>query len=159
MKKVLFILVLFLLFNNSCGHRKKFELIREDYLGDNIRLDGFYYNKPELTHFFLYRNGIMYSSDNTDENFNDLLDYYKNPENYNNVYNLPYYWGVFQIDNKDIKFETWVSGDAFGGYSTRQFDGRIINDTTLIINDQGGSNTFYFHKFSPKPDSTNTFIE
>ena len=66
---------------------------------------------------------------------------------------------------KLIKIEKWVTGN--GGFSTTSLkDGKILNDTTLILynNSRVGAidtiaNVYHFKQFSPKPDSTNSFIK
>ncbi len=161
-KTIVFLVILVTLSSSKCS-RDDLRIERQNYSGATLRIDGIFYNKPQKAHFFLYRNGIIY---NGGAGFNgsikNLLEFYRTYENYKNSYFLPYSWGVFRIDIDKIYIEKWVSGDAFGRYTTTKFDGVIINDTTLLLNHPAeviGVDTFYFHKFSPKPDSMNKFIK
>jgi hypothetical protein len=163
MKKIIFIFIAFGALTFSKCEKEELHLKRIDYIGNDIRLDGFYYNEPDKAHFFLYSNGIMYyGGAGFKGQLIDLMKFYSIFENYKNSYQLPYSWGVFIVKSPGIVVEKWVSSDAFGRYTTTQFNGKIINDTTLLINHPAemiGSDTFYFHRFSPKPDSTNNFIK
>ena len=173
MKQFILLIIIFFLTTGVKCSMEKLDLERKDYLEDKIRLDGFYYSKQDFKKFFLYKNGIIFNGGSgfNDVSTVDIVNYYKDSINYKNCYILPYYWGVFQIDNKNnIIIESWVSGDAFGRYTTIKFTGDIFNDTTIILNipvvystvrkpKEYRTDTFYFHKFNPKPDSTNIFIE
>lgn len=77
------------------------------------------------------------------------------------------YWGIFNIKNDSIVFERWYpsSGGPFPAYLR---SGKILNDTTFVITksfrskigneEQQLNETYHFRKFSPKPDSTNIFV-
>jgi len=161
-KALLFLIILGAMTSITCS-RRALQTTRQDYLGTELRLDGVYYNKPQKAHFFLYRNGVFFDGGTGFRgSVNDLMKFYSQKENYITAYQLPYAWGVFSIENNQILIEKWVSSDAFGIYTTTNFDGAIINDTTLLLNYPIKSiavDTFYFHKLSEKPDSTNTFIK
>jgi hypothetical protein len=163
MKKIIFIFIALGTLTFSKCEKEELSLKRIDFNGNEIRLDGFYYNEPNKAHFFLYRNGVFFDGGT---GFNgslvDMEKFHSNIENYKTAYEVPYFWGVFRISTGEIQFAKWVSSDEFGRYTTTQFNGKIINDTTLLINHPAemiGSDTFYFHRFSPKPDSTNNFIK
>ncbi|MBW7845753.1 MAG: hypothetical protein H3C45_08955, partial [Bacteroidia bacterium] len=78
-------------------------------------------------------------------------------------------WGVFKIEGNFIQFERWYPSDPPLKAYVRA--GTIINDTTFLITEsyrmQDGkktevktrNETYYFKQFSPKPDSTNTFVQ
>lgn len=82
-------------------------------------------------------------------------------------------WGVFLVNNEMILIENWEFATGGGAYPTRTLEGKIVDDTTIHFhkligaypNNKGGEKkikaideTYYFRKFSPKPDSTNLCI-
>ena len=159
---LLFVLIFGLFICGKCN-REKLHLKRQNYIGNNIRIDGFYYNKPNKAHFFLYSNGIYYDGGNLFIGTLADMEYHYTNNLYNkNSYNLPYRWGVFLIFDNKIVIEKWISSDMMAKYPTLQFDGIIINDTTLALHyldDKTKRDTFYFHKCNHKPDGTNKFID
>lgn len=162
MQKSLFVLLIFVtLASGKC--KDDLQLERQNHVRTTLKLEGLYYNKPQKAHFFLYRNGVFLDGGTGfNGSVNELIQFYSQKEIHRTIYELPYRWGVFKIENDEIVIEKWVSGDAFGRYTTTKFDGVIINDTTLMLNHPAeaiGVDTFYFHKFSPKPDSMNKFIK
>lgn len=128
--------------------------------------DGVYFNvlkgliEEELNHESILKNldeGVQYRVENI-ENYKDSRPY----------------WGVFSVDNSRIEIQSWEFASDGGAYPTKIIEGTIVNDTTIhfhkIIgaypNNKGGNkrieeinNTYYFRKFSPKPDSSNVFID
>ena len=149
---------IYLLLCLGCG-KQKFELKRQDYTANNFRIDGFYYNENVRYIYFFYKNGvIMHSGYMENQSISDIEKYFNSYENYKKMYEVPYYWGVFIVEGKTIKLERWISSDG-GGYPNLRFNGTVVNDTTLLIDKPSGTNTYNFHQFSPKPDSTNKFIE
>jgi hypothetical protein len=79
-------------------------------------------------------------------------------------------WGVFLIENNSIRFEHWYpsSGGPLKAYVR---SGTILNDTTFQItksyrNKNGEkaevtsrNEVYHFKQFSPKPDSTNKYVQ
>jgi hypothetical protein len=134
---------------------------RQDYTGSNIRLDGIYYSKDRQ--FFIYRNGV-YQDVCSDPLVTAIPDKFKcnllqdvvqtNKKNRIN-------WKIFIVKGDSIYLEGWeLIGDCT--YDVFSHTRKIVNDTTLIIpinRDGTKSDTFRFAKFSPKPDSTNSFIK
>lgn len=161
-KAIILIIIIGALTTAKCS-RDALKIERQDYTGNNLRIDGVYYNKPKKGHFFLYRNGVFYDGGSRfNGSLDELKSFYSQKENYKKVHEIPYWWGVFIINNNEITIEKWISGDAFGRYKTTKYHGIIINDTTMLLNRPGGiiePDTFYFHKISIKPDSTNIFIK
>ncbi len=148
---------------NSCEKILKDDeltLKKESYYGDELRIDGYYHQNSsniEWTRiFFFYHNGIILESyiENKTGNLEAVTNYSKSR------------YGIFNIYSNNIKFEKWYpsSGGPLPAYIR---SGVIINDTTFIINKsirpQTGEEkeldqTYHFRQFSPKPDSTNNFI-
>lgn len=146
----------------GCTGLTPLSIERRDCLNDNLRFDGVYYNETTLKYIFFYQNGAFIRAAQSQGYFDHLKSYYSDYNNYKNIYILPYFWGVFKINDSSIIAEKWRSSDAFAPYATIRFSGKILNDTTIVFYNSGNSNTndtFHFYKFFPKPDSTNKFIK
>jgi|SRR5690606_20074147 len=159
----------------SCA-LKPLTLQRVDNKSGLFKLNGFYYGKSENFSrngvYIFYENGVMLLFGNLQEKD---LDYWKGKIlNLNNYQKIPYWWGVYQVDNNgNMELENWYSTDY--EYPTVRFRGKVVNDTTLLIahpsvdklksttyfNEFSASvvDTFQFIPLSPKPDSTNNFIK
>jgi len=172
-KKTLYIIFISLLFT-SCIFNPGYwsnNLILEkvDYDGNQIEIGGYYYktyiNSEQKLYadvYFLYNNGVIinvggYIIGEGESSFN---------KNINNGYSISIAkkyrdnYGVFQINNTNLKIEKW-----YGPYSYVK-DGKILNDTTFVLynNSKEGEvdtigDIYHFKQFSPKPDSTNKFIK
>ena len=151
---------------------------RTNYTGEELRTDGYYYYREQTEHdgvhydrvlsMFLYRNGVaIYGGvyDYSESNFEKHEEQFKK-----GVYSLNYkddkqLWHVFQVYGNTIEFEGWwYSGRGFNSLDAVKEIGKIHNDTTFeIINENGKklkyTKIFRFKQFSPKPDSTNSFIK
>jgi len=147
-------------------------LERIENTSEALRLDGYYVrmigdNNPTMIVYFFYRNGIVLSGGGaTLSELEELEERYRNGEFYTNVKNSKIFWGVYQLNADEIRFERWYPSDRPYGSSLRI--GKIQNDSTFIITstaDSDGSDVrfvnelFKFKEFSPKPDSTNIFID
>ncbi len=76
--------------------------------------------------------------------------------------------GGYLVEDKNIIYERWEGTEL--GYLVYREEGNIVNDTTFIMTEvsrmkQGVKTeirpiewTYHFKAFSPKPDSTNSFI-
>ena len=166
---IFFILILSSCF--SCEEDELFKNPREDYLGDNFRIDGFYYDyfQGEIQNIlFFYGNGVYFlvagdgkartkPEEATTLFTEDRIEWLKKSK---------YHWGIFIIKGNDILLETWHPTGGTNYVQTKW--GQIQNDTAFIITksnyrpENETSNTiynYYFYQFSPNPDSTNTFIK
>ena len=135
--------------------REDFSFERQNYIGSELSTDGFYYKKKDDQYlvFFLYRNGVFYGGlFHHATNLEDLT----NTISIKNVEDVPYLWGIYQVLNENLIVEKWESGTG-GPYPVYQMGAEIINDTTLLF-DNSLYDTMYYHKYSPKPDSTNVWI-
>ena len=140
--------------------RMPLRIKRHNYLGNEIRTDGFYYN-DNCRSFYLYKNGVYL--DNGTGGYSDLNRLRNRISEYRMVDNsykdIVYWWGEFDINYPQIKIDRWVSGEGCSRYGYKEFNGLISNDSTIILNDYpDGATTFRFCKFA-KLDSTNRFIE
>ena len=162
-------LLLFFLILSSCIFEEPLRNTRRDYIGDNIRIDGFYYSYFQGKIFnvlLLYRNGVFFdvSGDGKDRTKPEEVEELLTEEHIKLVNSKKYDWGIFIVEGNSILFETWrfTQRDHRAVFQS----GEILNDTTFHITkhnySDGGikdANTlYYFYPYSPKPDSTNTFI-
>ena len=176
MKYFLLITMLFIMQNclkHNYAKDDKLSIQRTDYMGDELRLDGYYYliygDGNYITATFFYRNGVILKGNaGLVDNIEDHENYYINGY-YNDVKDLKDMWGVFKIVENKISFERWYprTGGPFHAYVR---SGTILNDTTFHITEsyrmQNGEKTdvstkdeiYRFKQFSPKPDSTNVFV-
>lgn len=135
--------------------REDFSFERQDYTGVALNTDGFYYKQKDdrFLVFFLYKNGVFHGGlFHQATNLKDL----KNTISINSMKDVPYLWGIFQVLNENLIIEKWESGTG-GPYPVFQMKAEILNDTTLLF-DNSLYDTVYYHEFSPKPDSTNMWI-
>ncbi len=110
-----------------------YTLTREDYTGQEIRTDGYYYsynyqdsNIVSITIF--YRNGVVIDGIGGQT----LLEYerrFSSGEFNNNAKNIKDVWGIFKVVNNEVMIERVVAG---GGLRRNAFIdyGEILNDTT-----------------------------
>jgi hypothetical protein len=147
------------------------------YLGNELRIDGYYYSNiawydkyTDRTYIgisIFYRDGFCIHTWGEPVN-QDTLKCIENEILLNDSYidkikKEPSHIGTFQIMYPNIEFEVWeFRTDPFSHYGT------ILNDTTFIINKRVNNriketyteNLIYkFVPFSPKPDSTNVFVK
>ena len=172
--KILLIMASLITLSGNCdsiiGNDDKLSIKRENYNGNELRTDGYYYrveNNYINSAYFFYKNGIILingiirKSHNytqkyiTDNYIND--DFYKGDKTS---------WGVFKIEGGNIQYEQWYAGDR--PHKAYVMSGVILNDTTFYIKESWRSNgsehdaedkIYHFKQFSPKPDSTNSFIK
>ena len=156
--------VILVFFLQNCKD-EDLSLQRVPYTGAEVRMDGYFYHHwkgynssaivVDFTNvFFLYENGIILSagsfeSINLDTVENMMLG------RYGSIVKSKSGWGVFIVTGNMIEYEQW-STSVGGGLPIFKNTYNIENDTTLI-NPSG--NVYHFRQFSPKPDSTNSFIK
>ena len=164
--------IFFLMLSSCVFHEDLLRNTREDYLNDNIRIDGFYYaysDEGQIRNniFFLYRNGVYFSvvGDGQERTKPEEVKTLLTEERLKRLAQYKDLWGIFLIKGNDILLESWSI--THGNHYSVIESGYILNDTTFTItkrddNLSGISNsnyTYYFYPYSPKPDSTNVFIE
>jgi hypothetical protein len=147
------------------GH-DELSLERRPYLGEELRLDGYYYRSyttsegTRYTAYLLYRDGVIRYGGNS-------VDLATIEEKIALPADRRYDWGVFHVDGDRIKFEMWFPPTK--GYTSAYLrSGHVLNDTTFVITElrraRGGERssleeTYRFRAFSPKPDSTNPYVQ
>ena len=168
LSKSLFFLILFLFL--SCEKDELLRNTRADYFGDNVRIDGFYYYYFQgKIHevLFLYRNGVYFKvvGDGKERTKPEEVKTLLTEVHLKWLKTNKDCWGIFIIESNNILLETWSITHGVH-YSLIQA-GQILNDTTFVITKSHYSpekptstnHTYYFYPYSPKPDSTNTFIK
>lgn len=160
LKKAIVITLLIII--NSCCKQSTYDelnLARQDYLENNLRLDGYYYahfaNPSGTDFFFLYKNGVFQNRYTSSDTTLSKIDEYIKTINKGGA---PHDWGIFQVSGKNIKIERWVLSSGCNQPTVIQ-DGKILNDTTIEIGLTSFANLYKFRRFSPKLDSTNTFVK
>jgi hypothetical protein len=171
--KIKLVILVFFLITISCNNLFKddeLNLVKKDFNGNEIRIDGFFYeldtSNSMFLYYFLFNNGLILGKGALsllEINNSVLIN-----EMTNNMKQYKYNWGLYQIESNKIIFEQWVAGTF--PLQVYTYEGDIINDTTFLIkeyyylkNGQKKNNyqlesTYHFKKFSPKPDSTNSFV-
>ena len=174
-----FLLIMMLFVMQNCTRQISFKddelsIQRTDYLGDELRIDGYYYliygDGNYMSETFFYRNGMLLKGNaglvnNIEEHENN----YSNGSFYDVVKDSKSVWGVFKVTGNKIFFEKWYPTE--GPLPAYVRSGVILNDTTFHITEvyrmQNGEKTdlsttdeiYHFKQFSPKPDSTNVFVK
>jgi len=148
----------------------KLSLERQDYSGNQLRIDGYYSCKFGNLYriYFLYSDGTVLSGgDVFEDKLQEQEQKYIDGSFFASKKENKLYWGVFNIDIKIIKIEKWYPSSG-GGMPVYLHKGEIQNDTTFLITksihsktgkEKDLNETYHFRQFSPKPDSTNTFIK
>ena len=172
--KLVGILALVVLFAGGCKKWLKDEeltLPKTPYTGDELRIDGYYYHAGEkaIIVVFFYKDGTMIRAGSIPvQEIPNREEMFKNGVFYNHIKDNKTCWSVYRIENEIITTNYWVSPRPFQCYFQ---EGTILNDTTFVIQsyyrmEKGEkigeteiNETYHFHQFSPKPDSTNIFIQ
>lgn len=167
MKKISTIIILFAISAIACK-RPPLAFDRMPFLGNELQTDGFYYytyypnsqwdttNRTYIV--FLYKDGTIsrgYTYNTV--NIQDItIEMIKEEEKY--LQEDSGSWGLFTVKDNIIYWSFWNYNPDFSTYVS--FDSaEILNDTTFheyresnegIIVD----NTYHFHQFSYKPDSS-----
>ncbi|MEN0004069.1 MAG: hypothetical protein AAF798_07995 [Bacteroidota bacterium] len=153
-----YFLILFVFLNLGCFRyaRKKLSIKPNDKVLENkpLRTDGIYLAplEKEVPYFVLYANGVIFKGVSRGGDKESVLISFN--RKYKPWADHPIGWGSFKISSNIILVETWISGDL-GPYDSLKATGRIVNDSTIILGDNGRpNNTYYFHALEHKPDST-----
>ena len=149
------------LFIFSCTRKQDMLTIkRQNYMGNELRIDGFYYSKEKVrnedhyTIYFFYRNGVLFQTAASGTLSEVILELNNDNYDYKNEITS---WGVFVINNNIITIEKWWPGNGYNAPVVKTM-GIIKNDTTFSL-ERSSYKDYFFTPFSPKPDSTNTFIK
>ncbi|MFW5762497.1 MAG: hypothetical protein ACOCXH_16100 [Cyclobacteriaceae bacterium] len=165
-----FILIVVSLFNSCEKLNDEITLKKEPYQGSNLKINGYYYryitDSSKVSPLFLYRNGVAIT-EFAQINKNKLEEKIKTGEYYNLIKDDPTDWGLYIVEDDNIKIEHLIGRGCIKLYSYL-YIGTILNDTTILFTEHNASegsddnkcnNLYHFKKFSPKPDSTNQFVK
>jgi len=150
----------------------KLSLETSQYTGNQLRIDGYYYNlyNEEIHNIsFFYENGVTLNCGGAFSDFKEADDYIMTYFiNIKKHQKSKINWGVYSIECKKIKIERWAPSQK--PYRAYIRSGIIVNDSSFIINEiyrmDKGIRTeirkineiYYFKAYNPKPDSTNSYI-
>ena len=173
--------IILIMIVSSC--KKMFEdeelsMERVDYTGTELRTDGYYYYRYQyydskedslydnFCPWILYRNGVwLYGGAWGYSRMEEVEKKFEDGSFYDLCKDRKLQWLVFQISDSVIDFEGWDTGGLFSRPTVKRY-AKIVNDTTFCMcsnRPQKGENVmgwwFHFKQFSPKPDSTNSFIK
>lgn len=169
------ILLLLSVANSGCKKMKYQDddrtLQKQPYHGGAIRTDGYYYktygNPERMDIYLFYNNGIaIYGETPLTTELSSHEEKFRNGSYYDLIKDKKYYWGLFNIEDSMIKYELWKLENLY--CKALLYSGKVLNDTTFRITQSMRSNgenltnvdwLYHFREFSPKPDSTNGFIE
>ena len=164
------VVIIFILHALSCDKGNNgddvLSLERQDYVGNELMIKGIYFHEVQTSRgvrferYALYINGVMRHLGIAEQPNSPKISSGENKRD----------WGVFQVTGDQFMFERWYPSS---GWISRAFvrSGVILNDTTFHITEsyrlQDGVQTeiserneiYHFRAFSPKPDSTNSFVE
>jgi hypothetical protein len=138
------------------------ELMRQEYNGKEIKLEGYYYYKKVVPMgaftkiYFFYKNGVLYDFGSAPDTSLSKVDAFIKTIPHSDT-DYAYLWGVFNIDGKIIKTESWNAVSGVRKFPTVINEGKILNDTTITLSSE--NNVYKFRRFLPKPDSTNRFTQ
>jgi hypothetical protein len=177
--KLIAILFLSLIFSGcrklfNCDESEHLTWGRQDYEGTELKTNGYYLCNTYMDtyiYFILYRNGIVitHSGGVLKSEIDNLETSFVNGNFIKGIEKDKSRWGGFraQINKFEYQDLSSTSGNASCS-SLFDLSGVILNDTTLLINNSYNeatmdntikNDTFHFKQFSPKPDSTNSFIK
>jgi hypothetical protein len=176
-KIVLYSIICILLFSCKKSNFEDDELSisKTPFLGNQLRIDGYYYNRYSVSGghnyniYFFYENGIvLYGGGFSEDKIAEIENKYRTGELPIYAQERKYYWGLFIVEGDKIMFETWNPGPR--PYKAYIKAGGIINDTSFVINeryrlvdgvktDHTDQNDLYIFKyFSPKPSNVNPYL-
>ena len=172
MKKTVIMTVVFLILSSCLKDNIPLSNVREDYLGDNLRIDGLYHQISSDGYIinvrFYYRNGVQFKM-SFSEKITDPVDLISilTKEKIESHRKRKYNWGIFKINDIDFLSEHWETPIEGNYVATITMTGEILSDTcymiTKTVHSQAGvfegRGKWYFYPYSPKPDSTNNFIK
>lgn len=144
------------------------------YEGRPLRIDGYYYQEKDgniNALYAFYKDGtILYLGGGfSGDQLSDLENSIRDGSFYRNAKEEKDRWGLFRIDENEIRFEKW-NPSIRGPMKAIVREGLVLNDTTfqitLSFRNKNGTikegiprkELYHFKSFSPKPDSTNNFI-
>lgn len=173
------LLLLFTILLSSCYRDSTISIVGKGLKDPDIqiRMDGYYYYRYPEGHFnagitnvwVFYENGVLKDvmstrTYNLSEIDKEIKDNYIGPE-YESV---KWSWGVFVLKGKTLEIEKWAVPLFPGPTRSIEYSGTVLNEKQFLLTEYRDPDTgkrekvnmtYTFREFSPKPDSTNQFIE
>lgn len=176
--------------SNRHQGREVLTMGREDFLSNELKLGGMYNHQKGIRtslNIVFFRNGIVLYPYATGyfnkQDMKSVEDDFRKITKDNNPYrDIVPSWGVFKIKGDSLKIEKWMSGEFGYKYRVGIWNGKILNDTTFVLNNYPTTingytfkpdemaernltkpyywlDTFRFIRTTIKPDSTCSFIQ
>lgn len=150
---------------NSCFNSKELILEHEGVDLEKINIDGYFYTEKEYRSpsFFLFKDGTYLYIGGKENcfSFDCMEEFIRESTRMNHdqsVYNSKYLWGIYSIDSNRIDIKRY-QGIGFASYRIQEIEGQIADSTTIILKRGERYDKYRLHPYSPKPDSTNKFID
>jgi len=142
---------------------------QDEFPAQSIKIDGFYYYKWKDGGYsikFIYGNGTILSLGGTpDENqsIREIADKIISRWEESNYQENKYLWGAIFLEEAKLQIKRWQAAGLSPDY-VKTVSGIILSDSSFVIESIKGKRLdepriYHFHPYSPKPDSTNSFIE
>lgn len=152
----------------SCFRESTLYLPEENQKG-RLKMSGLYYIIKDTTmySFILYENGLYLYTFGTSCQTVDCqiasIEKYSERDTKMNFYDYKGSWGIYSILDDRIQINRYF-GIGLASYGIQELEGYILNDTTIRFTHFNNrkmdeEEIYQFHHFSPKPDSTNKFID
>ena len=143
--------IMFSILVSSCGKDNILSFNRQDFVGNNLRTDGYYYYFSDKLFdkisgkeyyyfkvFFNYKNGLHFAAmqgpydhlmeldlriKKIDNDLNSIIS--------RNNFNYKLHWGVFNVSGSAIEIDRWTDSSGGGAYPTEILKGNIVGDATI----------------------------
>jgi hypothetical protein len=157
----------------------KLILKKQNYTGNELRINGYYYNtysyngSTNYNIYFFYRNGIkLYGTSVNVADLPAMEQQYMDGTYANNSRMYKSDWGVFQIEGSTLLSESWSASD--GRLPAYRSEAQIINDSTFQVikrweikrcklknleDFSSNPEIYHFKQLAIKPDSINSFVK
>ena len=167
-KYYLLILVVLLCACKQIFVDEEFTMARTPYLGSELKIDGYYYEKtdlPRIYFFVFYSNGVLLKYSVND--INELELFFNNTPK--RIKDNRLWWSPFIINGNELRFEEYNNTIA-GKWLVCMVYCTILNDSTFRIEkgilSHTGKNApnleyngeYHFRQYYPKLDSTNNVV-
>lgn len=142
-------------------------MVKTDYNGA-LKINGYYYNKLDTGYelYILYKNGIVINNRYTANSLSEIENtFLLNESSHEHTQSSKTSWGLFRVTNSTITKQGWRISRC--KRPVVEYRGEVLTDTSFniktYVDENGETNTidestYYFKAFSPKPDSTNDYI-
>jgi len=152
----------------SCSFTNSRVIHSNTFNKELLNIKGVYYCEFDWGYHlqFIYKNGVVLSmagnsdkSQTLDLQFRQIVKGWKESKYQENRY----LWGAVEVANGGIFINRWQAG-GLGPTYIKTEKGKILSKESFVIFSISGNElekyeTYKFHPYSPKPDSTNSFIE